>query len=69
MIGENKKVSISKIIVGVAVVIILGVITLSSGVNKVEAKANSNIEYIVSNNKISAEENVNSNVQKGRMLF
>lgn len=69
MIGENKKVSISKIIVGVAVVIILGVITLSSGVNKVEAKANSNIEDIVSNNKISAEENVNSNVQKGKNVI
>ena len=44
MIGENKKVSISKITVGVAVVIILGVITLSSGVNKVEAKANFDVE-------------------------
>ena len=65
MIGENKKVSISKITVGVAVVIILGVITLSSGVNKVEAKANFAVEnrkdFILTDNnsEVRAKSSIN----------
>lgn len=68
MIGENKKVSISKIIVGAVVVIMLGAITLSSKVNKVE-ESNSNIKNseknanlgIVKGNDIILEDNVANN--------
>lgn len=66
MIGENKKSSIWRIIAGVAVVVILGGITLSSRVDKTEAKLRSEVNNNNLVNKISSESNSTTNINKGK---